>query len=228
MAMTIGVLMLDTHFERFPGDIGNPASFGSTPVLFERVPAATARRIVGLSDASFAEPFVAAGKRLIASGATAITTSCGFLVLYQDVLARQLNVPVATSALLMLPMLARALPAGRLVGVVTFSAESLTAQHLIAAGAAIATPIEGLSPGCSFQRAIYEEPVQDSIALREADAVSAAVRLNVRYPRVAAIVLECTNLPPHRAAIEQATGLPVYDIFDTISAFLGIKVRHLS
>jgi hypothetical protein len=215
--MTIGVLMLDTQFQRFAGDIGNPQSFGDQPVLFERVTAATAQRIVGLTDDSFVEPFVAAAERLIARGATAITTSCGFLVLCQRALAARLPVPVATSALLLAPSIKRALPPGQRLGILTFSAANLTAAHLIAAGADPATPVEGLAPGCTFQRAVFEDTSEDSFAARDADVTATARRLVQRHPDVGAILLECTNFPPHRAAIERATGLPVHDIFDVVA-----------
>ena len=33
---------------------------------------------------------------------------------------------------------------------------------------------------------------------------------------IGAILFECTNFPPHRAAVEKATGLPVYDVFTLI------------
>jgi Asp/Glu/hydantoin racemase len=32
------------------------------------------------------------------------------------------------------------------------------------------------------------------------------------HPEVGAIVLECTNMPPYARAVQQATGLPVFDI----------------
>jgi hypothetical protein len=218
----LGVLMLDTAFTRFPGDIGNPAP--ETAALFERVPAATARRIVGIADDAFTEPFVAAGERLIARGATHITTSCGFLIAYQHVLAQRLSVPVATSSLLLLPMLERMMPAGRRVGVLTFSAAALTAQHLAAAGAVADTPVQGLESGCHFQRAIYGEwtgePAAD-FAARDADVAKAVQALIARCPDLGAILLECTNFPPHRAtilreALTQTTRCPVYDIWSLL------------
>ena len=42
--------------------------------------------------------------------------------------------------------------------------------------------------------------------------VAAAQRLIARHPEVAAIVLECTNMPPYADAVRAATGLPVHDI----------------
>jgi hypothetical protein len=218
----LGVLMLDTAFTRFPGDIGNPAR--TTVVLFERVPLATARRIVGIADGAFVDPFVAAGERLIARGATHITTSCGFLVAYQAELARRLSVPVATSSLLLLPLLERMMPAGRRVGVLTFSSVALTAQHLAAAGAALDTPVQGLEPDCHFQRAIYGDWTGDAaadFAARDGDVANATRALITHEPDLGAILLECTNFPPHRSAIlreaiTQTTRLPIYDIWSLL------------
>ena len=213
--MPLGVLMLDTRFTRFPGDIGNPKSY-SEPVLFEVVRGATVDKVVPAKAPPLIEDFVKAGERLIERGADAITTGCGFLVLNQAELAARLPVPVATSALLLIPSLLRQLPAGQRLGVLTFSGADLTPAHLAAAGAPSNTPVEGVAQDGVFQRAIYEQPCDDSVAAREAEVVAAARRLLARHPDVGAILFECTNFPPHRAAVEAATGLPVYDVFTLI------------
>lgn len=221
----VGVLMLETVFARHPGDIGCPATW-RRPVLFEVVRGATPERITRLSDNVFLQPFVEAGERLAARGAALITTSCGFLALYQEELARRLPVPVATSALMWVPLLAKVLPAGRRVGVLTFSAESLTGRHLTAVGAPADTPLEGLEANGIFRRAILGEAVADSFAVREREAVAAAMRLVARHPEVGAIVLECTNLVPHAAAIQAATGRPVHDIMTLIDGLMaGVEAR---
>lgn len=222
--MTLGVLMLDTGFRRFPGDIGTPESFAG-PVLFERVPQATARRIVGIADDGFLAPFVAAGERLIERGATAITTSCGFLITYQAALAARLPVPVATSALLLIPQLRQMLPPGKRVGVLTFSGKSLSAAHLAAAGAAPDTPVVGLPEGGAFQRAIFEEPGDDSFATREAEAAAAAKSLITGHAEIGALVLECTNLSPHRQAIAEAAGCPTYDLWPLVGLITQGRTR---
>jgi len=213
--MTLGVLMLDTRFTRFVGDIGNPQSY-TEPVLFEVVRGATVDKIVPAKVPPLIEDFVAAGERLIARGANAITTGCGFLVLNQQNLAARLKVPVATSALLLIPTLMKLLPPGKRLGVLTFSGRDLTPAHFVAAGANPDTPVEGVTQDGVFQSAIYEQPCDDSVAAREAEVVAAAERLIARHSDIGAILFECTNFPPHRAAVAAATGLPIYDVFTLI------------
>jgi hypothetical protein len=38
--------------------------------------------------------------------------------------------------------------------------------------------------------------------------------LKAREPSVTDVVLECTNMPPYRAAIEEATGLKTWCLLD--------------
>lgn len=45
-----------------------------------------------------------------------------------------------------------------------------------------------------------------------AEHLTVARRMLAAHPEVGAIVLECTNMPPYRADIQMATGLPVFDI----------------
>jgi hypothetical protein len=213
--MPLGVVMLDTRFTRFVGDIGNPESHDAQ-VLFEVVRGATVDKVVPAKAPPLIEDFVKAGERLIARGADAITTGCGFLVLNQAELAARLPVPVATSALLLIPSLLKLLPAGKRLGVLTFSGADLTPAHFAAAGAPTDTAVEGVQQDGVFQKAIYEQPCEDSIAAREAEVVAAARRLIARHPDIGAILFECTNFPPHRAAVAAAAGLPVYDVFTLI------------
>ncbi len=222
--MTLGILMLDTDFRRFPGDIGSPGSFWG-PVLFERVPGATVQRVVGIADDGALAPFLRAGERLLARGASAITTSCGYLVAHQAALAAHLKVPVATSALLLIPTLQTLLPAGRKPGILTFSQASLLPAHLEAAGADPATAMAGLPEGGAFQRAIRGDATGDGFAAREAEAVAAAAALAGAHPELGAIVLECTNLSPHRDAIARAARCPVYDLWPLVSLITQGRTR---
>jgi hypothetical protein len=219
----LGVLMLDTRFPRLPGDVGNPATF-DVPVRYRVVHGASPQRVVRERAHSLLQPFIDAGQALVAEGATAITTSCGFLVLFQQSLQAALPVPVWTSSLLLLPELQVAHGARR-VGVLTADADSLSADHLAAAGAAADTPVEGLASGCAFQRCLLENQATfDTDEAREA-TVDAARRLVARHPDVTTIVLECTNLPPYADAVRAATGCAVHDLTTLIAARFGRSLR---
>jgi len=207
----LGVLMLETRFPRIPGDIGHPGTF-AFPVRHVVVRGASARRVVQAGDPGLLEPFVEAARALVGDGAAAITTSCGFLVRYQHDLQAALAVPVWTSSLLRVPELRSSLSERERVGIVTVDATSLGAAHLRAAGAGPDTPIEGLEPGCAFQRALLDDLPDFDIEAAEAATVAAAQNLVRRRPDVAAIVLECTNMPPYAGAVRRATGRPVHDI----------------
>uniref|UniRef100_UPI00333EFF31 aspartate/glutamate racemase family protein n=1 Tax=Bosea sp. (in: a-proteobacteria) TaxID=1871050 RepID=UPI00333EFF31 len=149
--LSIGVLMLDTHFRRLPGDVGNGGTW-SFPVQFRVVRGADPAAIVHGRPEEFLEPFIAAALDLVACGVRGITTSCGFLALLQKELAAALPVPVATSSLLQAPLIEAMLPAGQQVGILTFADEALTARHLSAVGVRPDTPVMGLPPDSLFRQ----------------------------------------------------------------------------
>ncbi len=204
---TLGVLMLATRFPRIAGDIGHPASLPFS-AHYRVVEGASPQRVVRERDPALLQPFIAAGRTLVEEGATVITTSCGFLVLFQEALQAALPVPVWTSSLLLLPELQRAAP----VGIVTVDASALGAEHLRAAGAAADTPIEGLAPDCAFQRTLLNDEPELDVAAARAATVAAAQRLVARHPEIESIVLECTNMPPYAEAVRAATGRAVHDL----------------
>jgi len=209
---TLGVLMLATRFPRIAGDIGHPASLPFA-ARYRVVAGASAQRVVRERDPALLQPFIDAGRSLVDDGAAAITTSCGFLVLFQQALQAALSVPVWSSSLLLLPELQRAAPAG----IVTVDAAALGADHLRAAGAAPDTPVEGLAPGCAFQRTLLnDEPFLD-VAEARAATVAAAQRLVARHPEIETIVLECTNMPPYADAVRAATGRTVHHLVSLLA-----------
>ena len=202
----LGVLMLQTRFPRPPGDIGHPGTF-HFPVRQLRVQGATPACIVRGRSASMLAPFIEGGHALVAQGATALSTSCGFLALWQRELQAALPVPVWTSSLLKLADLKPLR-----CGVITIEALSLTPAHFIAVGADPHTPVEGITPGSPLHRTLLQDLPELDTADAQTQVLAAAGRLRARHPDLQALVLECTNLPPYAPALRQATGLPVHDI----------------
>jgi len=214
----LGVVMLDTRFPRPPGDVGHPDAFG-VPVRQHVVrgawPATIVQTAAGLRAAGVAPAFARAVRALEAEGARAVTTSCGFLVLLQDELQAAARVPVVTSSLLQLPGLLAREPK---VGVLTISAAALGPEHLLAAGVSANrlgdVVVQGVEPSGEFVTAILGN--RDTLDLEKAsrDVVAAAVALKQREPSLQSMVLECTNMPPYRQAIEAATGLKTWALAD--------------
>jgi hypothetical protein len=216
--VSIGILMLDTRFERFNGDIGNARTW-PFPVQYRIVRDATANRVTRPEGPDMLDAFKAAADEMIEAGVDGITTTCGFLALYQRELADYCSVPVATSALLQVPMVARILPRGKRPAILTFSAESLTARHLEAAGADAATPIYGMPAKSEFQRAIREGDASVPFATLRREVLETAERTVRSDASIGALVLECTNLAPYSRDIGRLTGLPVFDIVTLVHWF---------
>lgn len=132
--------------------------------------------------------------------------------------AARLPVPVASSALLQLPLVETTLPQGKRAGVITFNAQTLGAPHLGGVGARLDTPIVGLAHDDRFRRALHGDASVDGYGYREAEAIEAADRLVRAHRDVGAIVLECTT-PCRTRAIRDAVRLPVYDVMTLVDWF---------
>lgn len=215
---TLGILMLETRFPRIHGDIGNAATW-PFPVQFRIVRGATPEGVVLGDPEPLLDAFVAAGRDLVASGCDGVATNCGFLVPFQDRLAEALGVPVASSALMQVPQVARTLPPGRRVGVLTVSAATLGPQHRAAAGIPEGTPVMGTDPEGEFSGKILRDAPEIDFARARADVVGAARRLAEAHPDLGAIVLECTNMVPYARDVRRATGLPVFSIYSYLVWF---------
>ena len=222
----LGILMLEARFPRIPGDMGNATTW-PFPVMYRVVKGASPERVVLNGAAGLLQDFLDAAADLVAQGAEAITTNCGFLALFQRELAAHVRVPVATSALMQVPWVQATLPPGQRVGVVSVSAQSLTPRHLEAAGVPLDTPIAGTEDGKEFFRVlILGEKLDMDVGLAAKDILDAARGLVARHPDIGAIVLECTNMPPYAHAVRETLGIPVYDIYSLVTwLHAGLRPR---
>jgi Asp/Glu/hydantoin racemase len=214
----VGILMLETRFPRIPGDMGNGETW-PFPVLYKVVPGASPRRVVCDKAAGLLDAFLDAAAELVRLGADGITTTCGFLALFQREIAAHVGVPVATSSLMQIPFIERILPPGKRVGVLTISAASLTEEHLRAAGADPATPVVGTDDGGEFTRAILGDEEQLDVAAAERDILAAGEALVAAHRDIGAIVLECTNMVPYARALSERLRLPVFSIYTFVNWF---------
>jgi aspartate/glutamate racemase len=217
----IGILMLDTQIHRPVGDVGNQETF-SFPVVYKKVKGASISRVVKTGDANLIGPFVQAAKELEKDGVKAITTSCGFLAMFQKEIQKQLAVPFFSSSLLQIPM--ASITAGEPVGIITASKSSLTSAHFKGVDALRHhTVIQGMDEMPAFYGAIIQEKIalDEKAAAEEMKQVTAA--FVAKNPELKAIILECTNMPPYKTHLREVTDLPIYDI-TTLVNYLHLTI----
>ncbi len=215
---SVGILMLDAQFPRIPGDMGNAQTW-PFPVLYRIVRDASPDLVVRKGADGMLGAFIDAARELVKDGVDGITTNCGFLSLFQDELTEAVPVPVATSSMMQVDMVNRILPAGKRAGILTISASTLTDEHLRKAQVPDGTPIGTTEGGSEFTTAILENALTLDVDKARDDNVEAALALQAGNPDLGAIVLECTNMCPYAADIQQATGLPVFSIVTFINWF---------
>lgn len=215
---SIGILMLEAQFPRIPGDMGNAMTW-PFPVHYKVVRDATPDLVVRHQAKGLFGNFLKAAGELVADGVDGITTNCGFLALFQDELSEALNVPVATSSIMQVPMVEKLLPRNKRVGILTISPKTLTADHLRKAGCPLDTPIGGTAENTAFATAILNDQLTLDVDQARRENVDAALQLVNDHPDIGAIVLECTNMVPYASDIQQAARLPVFSIYSFISWF---------
>jgi aspartate/glutamate racemase len=217
-APKLGILSLDTAFPRIAGDVGTPETYPFA-VEIQVVSGADSTEIVQDKPPSSAlvDRFIEAARSLEANGATALVSTCGFLVSVQDVIARSVSIPVMLSALSLYPLVQVTCP-GR-VGILTASKKALGSQALAAAGIEEqAIRIAGMDHSTLFQNTFLTSRQNQNkqfnrTAMQDA-VVETACGLATQGPALSAIILECGNLPPYAAAIRERTGLPVFHLAD--------------
>ncbi len=225
---SVGILMLEARFPRIYGDMGNALTW-PFPVLYKVVRNASPDKVVRQGAEGMLGNFIDAARELIADGADGITTTCGFLALFQDELNDTLDVPVATSSLMQVSMVEKILPKDKRAGILTISSATLNKIHLDKSGCAADTPIGGTQENSHFTTAILNDELELEVELARRENVAAAVAFKTQYPQLGAIVLECTNMVPYAADIAKATGLPVFSIYDFICWFQsGLRPRNFA
>jgi len=211
--VTIGVLCLESYFPKPPGHIKNQEGLGF-PVLYETIRGATIAKLIEQPSAEYIAPFIEAAKRLEKEGVGAITGSCGFLALFQKELADAVNIPVFASSLIQVPLAYHMLGNNKIVGVLTANASKLTKKHFEAVGAGeIPVAIQGLEDSTEFREVILEGKRNDiNMTLVEEEVMQAVKELQNNNPNMGALVLECTDLPPFSAKIQQQLNIPIFDL----------------
>jgi hypothetical protein len=207
----VGILMMDTGVPRIPGDIGNATTF-DFPVRFKVVKGATAAKIIESVDPECLKLFIAAAKELQTEGVRAITTSCGYLIMWQNEIAQALQIPFFSSSLLQIPMVHRMLGSNARIGVLTAN-DTTIAGHLEKAGLTdIPLAVKGAQDEPDFYNVFVKNAQDLNIAKCQAAVNRMAAEIVKKYPDVGAFVCEGTNFSSFGQGVQNTTGLPFFDI----------------
>ena len=208
----VGILTLDTVFPRIPGDVGNATTF-AFPVRFSVVRGASPKRVVHEQDPALLKPFVEAAQELEAAGCRAITTTCGFLALFQKEMAAAVGVPLFTSSLLQVPIVYRMLQPGQVIGILTAHSDAMNPRVLEAVGAdGVPHVVGGSQVAPDFYNVFVQNRDWIDTDQCESQLVALATGMIEAHPQIGAFVCEGTNFSSWGRAIQQATRRPFFDI----------------
>jgi hypothetical protein len=221
----IGIIVLEERIPCPPGTPGNPTTF-PFPVCYEAARGVSTAALRA-EPPSGLESFIAAGQRLVERGAWAIAGNCGLMIVHQEAVARALAVPVLLSSLIQVPLIARMLGPDAAVGVLVSGANSLGPRHLALAraGGDARIVLASMQGKPHFTAAVCEERGELDFEAVTAEAVEVALALVREHPEVQALLFECVDLPPYAHAVQEAVGLPVFDITTLIGHFHAALVR---
>lgn len=220
---TVGIVQIPAHIPMLPGDMGNATTF-DYPVLYESIGDVDPFWV--LSSEPHPEVLkrtIIASRRLVLQGVRSIIGNCGFFANYQPEVAKVIDVPFFNGSLMQLPMLLTSVGANKKVGVLTANGPLLLdAPALKNCGVAESdmdrVVVYGAEKGTQMNRITGEEGSFDPEAFKQ-ELVSLAVQMVEKHPDIDAVVLECTEFPPHAYAIQDAIRRSVWD-FTTMADFM--------
>ncbi len=222
----IGILCLETYYGKVPGHIRNATTF-DFPVTYKVVHGSNPKRIVDQADRSLLEPFRNAARELEQEGVRAITSSCGFLALFQRELADSVNIPVYLSSLMQVPMVHGMLRRDQKVGIFAAKKNMLTQEHLRAVGAdSVPVCIAGMDDQQEFCEVIIDGKRKElDIDKLKKEVLSVVDTLAKENPEMGALVLECTDLVSFADLIQERANVPVFDIITLTKMVYEAVVR---
>mmetsp|Transcript_731 Transcript_731/g.1340 ORF Transcript_731/g.1340 Transcript_731/m.1340 type:complete len:709 (-) Transcript_731:157-2283(-) len=215
MHPSVGVVRLDYDYPPAPGDSDHPGSFGYD-VFFRCCPGLTFEMCqAGKFSEEVERRFADAIKHLEARGVSAITGDCGFMMAFQ-VLARKIaSKPVFMSSMVQCPIIAASLEPADQILILTANDLSLKPQKQVLMKSCGFDVDEDrfIIKGCQHVPGFEAVALGQKVPLEKVQPGIVQLTLDSmkEHPRISAILLECTELPPYADALRYHTGLPVWD-----------------
>lgn len=222
----IGIMILETKFPRILGDVGNAKTF-NYPVLYDIVKGYKPNKVVLDLKPKDIRPFIDSAKRLESMGVKAITTSCGFLSMFQSEIAACVSIPVFTSTIVLLPLLCK-ICGSKKVLILTANSKTLTKEHFVSACGSdykkYSFDVVGTENMKTFTNFTVKNKSEVNVRECRNDILEAIDSMFCKE-KYGAILMECTNLPPYSDSVREKYNVPVFDIV-TLTNFLYMAVNR--
>jgi aspartate/glutamate racemase len=215
--VTIGLVQMHVNLAMIPGNMGNATTF-DFPMLYRRMNAENVVDVMANPPTeNFTDAIVEAAQWLELQGVRAIMGNCGFFGSYQNAVKARINVPFFSSSLMMLPMMVHSMPGNKKVGVITANGPILKeVQAIENCGLSPEDKnnrivVRGCEDGEEFSTTIMANTGEYNPAKVEQEIVAVAKKLVEENDDIGAILLECTELSPAAAAVQNEVRMPVWD-----------------
>ena len=213
---SVGILYLDENsYPVIPGNVANCYTY-NFPVQYKLVPGCTGQALLS-GDRTLLDGIIQTAKQFQSEGAKAISAACGFFGQFQSEVAEALDIPVYLSSLVQIPWIEIGLKSKQKIGVLTAYEAGLTSNLFQSCGVnnTDRLVIGDLSREEEFSAILEGRGSFDNDKIRM-EVVQKAIELVELEPDIAAILLECSDLPPYAYDIQKAVQLPVYDYISLI------------
>lgn len=219
----IGIILLDCLAPHIPGDVANASTY-DFPVTYELAEGFDFKKLEN-KEKDAIQLIIDAALKLQRKGVKAITADCGFFALFQKEMTEALDVPVFMSSLLQVPFIQRIIGFDKKVGIISAVGKSLDEDFLSSVGInKESVIIKGLEDKPHFHEfAIVESGILDPKKI-EKEVVETALEI-AENKSVKAILLECSMMPSYGYAVQQTTGLPVFDFVTMINHVYSAVVK---
>jgi aspartate/glutamate racemase len=221
----IGILLLDFKAPFIPGDVGNASTY-DYPVRYKIVEGLTFDRLLN-KDQTALDILIKAAKELEQSGVKAITADCGFFALFQKEIAEAVDIPVFLSSLLQVPFISSIIGKDKKVGIVSAKADSLDDQSFLKAVNIDRSRvvIKGMEEKENFYKfGVMEEGYLDTEKI-EKEVLEVSEKMIAENNEIAAVLIECSMLPPYAKSVQKSLSLPVFDFITMIDFVKSALVK---
>lgn len=214
---SVGIVYIEqVNYPLVPGNVVNAYTYGF-PVRMKAVSNLTNTRLFNADPTIFDDIIDAAKTMVEKEGVRAICSACGFFGNYHKQVAAALDVPVAMSSLVQIPLIQAMLKPSQKVGILTANGTAMIPNLLSNCGI---TKTDNLVVKDALQTKEFAAVVDmrgnfnNGVARNE--IVTAATQMVEDDPAIGAILLECSDMPPYAAYVQAAVQLPVFDFITLI------------